>query len=345
MAQFHPKPLGEQVVVITGASSGIGRRTAQMLAEQGACIVLAARNEAALNSTADEVRQRGGTPLAVVTDVSDRAQVERLASEAVARFGRIDTWVNNAAVSMYSYLQTQPVEDIEQIFRVNFMGVVHGSQVAIPHLQNAGGGTLITVGSVLSERSIPLQGAYCASKHAVKGFVEALRMELAHKNSPVNVTLVKPGVIDTPFYTQAKSLLGKRPRAVPPIYDVSVAAGAIVSACERYHREIYAGDAAAALGFLERLSPSILDFAMEKSPEYFGFFDGQTTDEPDDNRSNLYRPEPGTGATSSNNAERSQSPVMPSAYTAFVALDPAIKSGLACLAVGGVLAFLSNRRN
>ncbi len=233
MSHFKPKPLGEQVVVITGASSGIGRKAAWMLAEKGASVVLAARNEAALHEAARQVTERGGRALVVPTDVSDKAQVESLAAQAVAHYGRIDTWVNNAAVSMYAYLRTQPVEDIERVFAVNVLGTIHGCRAAIPHLSQNGGGTLINLGSILSERAIPLQGIYCASKHAVKGFTEALRMELDHEKIPINVTLVKPAVIDTPFYTQAKSLMGRRPRAVPPIYDVSVAAGAVVSACEQ----------------------------------------------------------------------------------------------------------------
>lgn len=343
MSRFQPRPLQEQVVVITGASSGIGRKTAHLLAEKGASIVLAARNEVALNEAAREVRERGGQALVVPTDVSDKAQVESLASQAAAHFGRIDTWVNNAGVSMYAYLRTQPIEDIEQVLAVNVLGTIHGSRAAIPHLaQN--GGTLINVGSILSERSIPLQGIYCASKHAVKGFTEALRMELDHEKIPINVTLIKPAVIDTPFYTQAKSLTGRRPRAVPPIYDVSVAAGGIVSACEQYHRELYTGGSAAGLGALQRLSPSLLDAFMKHSGSYFGFFEGQLSDEPDDGRSNLYRPEPGTGSTDGNNAPRSRSIDLPSVYTSALELPPAIKQGLAFVAVGALAAFLYKRR-
>ncbi|MBC8137599.1 MAG: SDR family NAD(P)-dependent oxidoreductase [Fibrella sp.] len=343
MSRFQPKPLQDQVVVITGASSGIGRKAAHLLAEKGASIVLAARNEVALNETAREVTERGGRALVVPTDVSDKAQVEALAEQAVSHFGRVDTWVNNAAVSTYAYLRTQPVEDIEQVFAVNVLGTIHGSRAAIPHLSR-NGGTLINVGSILSERAIPLQGIYCASKHAVKGFTEALRMELDHEEIPINVTLIKPSVIDTPFYTQAKSLTGRRPRALPPIYDVSVPAGAIVSACGQYHREIYAGGSAAALGALQRLSPEALDTFMKHSGGYFGFFEGQLSDEPDDGRSNLYRPEPGTGSTTGNNAPRSKSVAMPSVYTAALELPPVVKQGLACVAVGAIAALLYNRK-
>ena len=340
MSHFEPKPIAEQVIIITGASSGIGRKAAQMLAEGGASLVLAARNETALREAEKEVVERGGRALVVVTDVSDRAQVQALADRAVQHFGRIDTWINNAAVSMYAYLRSQPIEDIEQLISTNLLGTIHGCQVAVPYLKN--GGTIINIGSILSERAIPLQGIYCATKHAVKGFTEGLRMELDHEQIPINITLVKPAVIDTPFYTQAKSLLGVRPRAVPPIYDVSVPASAIVSACATYHREIYAGDAAAVLGALQRLSPSLVDTVMKHSGSYFGFFEGQTTDEPDDGRSNLYRPEPGTGSTTGNNAPRSGSVAMPSLYTALVELDPAIKRGLAFVAAGAVIAFLAN---
>lgn len=343
MSRFQPRPLSEQVVVITGASSGIGRKTAQLLAEKGASLVLAARNEVALHEAAREVEERGGKALVVPTDVADKAQVEALAQKAVSHFGRIDTWVNNAGVSTYAYLRTQPIEDMEQVIATNLFGVIHGSRAAIPHLSK-NGGTLINVGSILSERSIPLQGIYCASKHAVKGFTESLRMELDHENIPINVTLVKPAVIDTPFYTQAKSLTGRRPRAVPPIYDVSVPAGAIVSACEQYHREIYAGDSAAGLGALQRLSPTFVDTFMKHSGSYFGYFEGQLSDEPDDGRSNLYRPEPGTGSTTGNNAPRSKSVAMPSVYTSAAELHPVLKQGLAFIAVGAIAALVFNRK-
>ena len=340
MRNFKPKPLRDQVIVITGASSGIGRKSAQLMGAKGASVVLAARNEPALESAAREVASLGGHALVVPTDVSDRAQVERLAARTVDTFGRIDTWINDASVSAYAYLRSQPIEDIEQILRVNFFGIVHGCQIAIPHLARQGG-TLINIGSVLSERSIPLQGAYCASKHAVAGFTESLRMELDYEKLPINVTLIKPAVIDTPFYTQAKSSLGKRPKAVPPIYDVSVPAEAIVFACENYRRDIYAGGAAAGMAAMQQVAPAALDGIMKAGG---AFFEGQLTDEPDDGRSNLYRPEPGTGSTEGNNAGRSHTVALPSPYTSVFELHPAAKQVLAFAVVGGLAAFLVGRR-
>ncbi len=343
MSRFQPKPLREQVVVITGASSGIGRKTAHLLAERGASVVLAARNEPALNEAAREVTERGGRALVVPTDVSDRAQVQVLAERAVSHFGRIDTWVNDAAVSTYAYARSQPIEDIERVLAVNVLGTIHGCQIALPYLAKQGG-TIINVGSVLGERAIPLQGIYCATKHAVKGFTEALRMELDHEQIPVNVTLIKPAVIDTPFYTQAKSLMGKRPRAVPPIYDVSVPAEAIVYACENYRRDIYAGGSAAALAGLQTVAPQALDTFMKHSGDYWGFFEGQLLDEIDDGRSNLYQPEPGLGATDGGNAPRSKTVTLPSPYTSVAELHPIVKQGLAFAVVGVVAALLLRRK-
>lgn len=344
MSRFQPRPLSEQVVVLTGASSGIGRKTAHLLAEKGASLVLAARNEAALHEVAREVEERGGKAIVVPTDVSDKEQVDALAARAAAHFGRFDTWINDAAVSMYSYLRTQPIEDFEQILKVNVMGTVYGAQAAIPHLAKQGG-TLINIGSVLSERSIPLQGAYCASKHAVKGFTESLRMELDYEKLPINVSLIKPAVIDTPFYTQAKSLIGTRPRAVPPIYDVFIAAQAIAFACEHYRRDIYVGGAALALGNIQKFAPQAIDEFMKHGGDYFGYFEGQMLKgTPDDGRSNLYRPLPGTNSSGGDNAERSRSVRLPDPVTNTLEFYPVLKQGLACLAVGALAAVLSNRK-
>ena len=344
MSHFKPKHVRDQVIVITGASSGIGRKTAQKLAEQGASLVLAARNEAALDEAAREVAELGGKALIVPTDVSVKSQVESLAERTMAHYGRIDTWINNAGVSTYAYLRTQPIEDMERVLAVNVLGTIHGCRAAIPHLARQGG-TIINIGSILSERSIPLQGIYCASKHAVKGFTEALRMELDHEKIPVNVTLIKPAVIDTPFYTQAKSLVGKRPRAVPPIYDVAVPAEAIAFACEHYRRDIYTGGSAAALAALQKMSPEALDTFMKHSGRYFGYFEGQLLDEADDGRSNLYCPEPGTGSTSGNNASRSKSLDLPSPYTGLLELHPQIKQGLAFAAIGALAALVFHRKS
>src|SRR5688500_5696142 len=179
------KPIAEQVVVITGASSGIGREAALRFAARGARVVVSARDYDALEALANEIRSSGGQALAVPADVSDAAQVEELAAGAADRFGRIDTWVNNAAVSAYGTFKSLRLEEFRRVIEVNFFGQVNGCRAALPYLERQGCGALICVGSALSDRAIPLQGAYCAAKHALKGFLESLRTELAHGGSEV----------------------------------------------------------------------------------------------------------------------------------------------------------------
>jgi NAD(P)-dependent dehydrogenase (short-subunit alcohol dehydrogenase family) len=253
-----PKRIGDQVVVITGASSGLGLATAREAARRGARVVLAARNADDLEGAARDIARQGGRALAVPTDVADYAQVEALAARAVEAFGRIDTWVNNAAVSAYAPFREQPLRDFRRLVEVNFMGQVHGARAALPHLE-ATGGALVCVGSVLSDRGVPYQGAYCASKHALKGWLDTLRVELMHDGSPVRVTLVKPASLNTPLFSKARTQLGVAPRPIPPVYAPSVAVEAILRAAEGTEREAFAGGAGKLLSLLERVSPKLVD--------------------------------------------------------------------------------------
>jgi NAD(P)-dependent dehydrogenase (short-subunit alcohol dehydrogenase family) len=196
-------PLHEQVMVITGASSGIGLVTAKQGAARGARVVLAARNGRNLQQAVEEIRHRGGRAIHVVADVADRAQVDRIADAAHAEFGRIDTWVNNAAVSMYGRVTEISIDDMRRQMDVNYWGQVYGSITAVRHLRTRGG-ALVNVGSALCDRAIPLQANYCAAKHALKGFTDALRMELEEQGVPISVTLVKPASSDTPFFEKAR---------------------------------------------------------------------------------------------------------------------------------------------
>jgi len=179
------KPIEEQVIVITGATSGIGLSTARMAAKRGAKLVLAARNEDALRRLRDEINEAGGECFYVAADVANEGDMKMIEAEAIAKFGTFDTWVNNAAVSIYGKLEEIPAEDLRQLFETNFWGVVYGSLTAARNLKITGG-ALINIGSTLSDRAIPLQGMYCASKHAVKGFTDSLRMELEAEGSPVS---------------------------------------------------------------------------------------------------------------------------------------------------------------
>ncbi len=277
------KPLDEQVIVITGASSGIGLVTARHAARRGACVVLAARNETDLRGATEAIRRAGGRAVYAVADVADAAQVEAIAETAIREFGRIDTWVNNAAVSMYGRIVDLSIEDMRRQMDVNYWGQVYGSRTAVQHLRRAGG-ALINVGSALSDRAIPLQGGYCAAKHALKGFTDALRMELEEQGIPIAVTLVKPASIDTPFFEKARTYLGVEPRPVPPVYAPEVVAGVILHAAQTPLRELIAGGSGAKLS-AARFAPRLADLYMERWT-----FDSQLTGKPADGRpDNLYR--------------------------------------------------------
>lgn len=277
-------PIREQVMVITGASSGIGLVTAKQAAQLGARVVLASRNERDLERAVAEIRQAGGRAIHVTADVADPEQVERIAEAAIREFRCLDTWVNNAAVSMYGRITELPLADMRRQMDVNYWGQVYGSRVAVRHLRQRGG-ALINVGSALSDRAIPLQGNYCAAKHALKAFTDALRMELEEEGAPISVTLVKPASIDTPFFEKAKTYLGVEPQPVPPVYAPEVASHVILNAAQRPLRELIAGGSGAKLS-AARFAPRLADLYMERWT-----FDSQKTDRPAIGRpDNLYAP-------------------------------------------------------
>ncbi|WP_436909267.1 SDR family oxidoreductase [Halosimplex marinum] len=257
------KPLDEQVMVITGATSGNGLATARMAADRGASLVVAARSEDALDELVDEITADGGDAVAVVADVSDRGDVERIAAVAEDTYGGFDTWVNNAGKFIYGRLDETPVEDMRELFEVNVWGLLYGSLVAAEHLRDRGG-AIVNVGSVTSERALILQGAYSASKHAVKGFTEALRMELAEEGAPVSVTLVKPAAIDTPYPEHAKNYTDSEVTLPPPVYAPETVARSICHAAEHPERDVYVGGAAKNMAQMEQYVPGLFDTVMEK---------------------------------------------------------------------------------
>jgi short-subunit dehydrogenase len=234
------KRIEDQVIVITGASSGIGLATAKMAAERGARVVLAARDADGLASARVEIEGSGGRGVTVVADVSTLQDVQSIALRAIEAFGGFDTWVNNAGLSIYGPLEEVPVEDARRLFDVNYWGVVHGCLTSLAHLKEHGG-ALINIGSVVSDRAVPLQGHYSASKHAVKAFTDALRMELEKEGAPVSVTLIKPGAIDTPFPEHARNYMEAEPKHPPPVYDPSVVAEAILFCAEHARRDLIVG--------------------------------------------------------------------------------------------------------
>jgi NAD(P)-dependent dehydrogenase (short-subunit alcohol dehydrogenase family) len=291
------KTLDEQVIVITGASSGIGLVTARAAGQRGACVVLAARNETELRNATDAIRGAGGRAVYAVADVSDATQVEAIADLAIREFGRIDTWVNNAAVSIYGRIAEVSIEDLRRQMDVNYWGQVYGSRTAVRHLRGSGG-ALINVGSALSDRAIPLQGGYCAAKHALKAFTDVLRMELEEEGVPIAVTLVKPASIDTPFFEKARTYLGVEPQPVPPVYAPEIVADVILHAAQRPVREVIAGGAGAKLS-AARFAPRLADLYMERWT-----FDAQRTERAAGGRpDNLYQPLPADGGERGRNWE------------------------------------------
>ena len=256
------KPLDQQVVVVTGASSGIGLTTARMAAERGVRLVLAARSEDALKELTDEIREAGGEAVYVVADVSDREDVREIAEVAREAYGGFDTWVNVAGVFLYGKLAETPVEEMREQFDTNVWGLLYGSLEAADELRERGG-AIINIGSVVSERALLLQGSYSASKHAVKGFTDALRMELEDDGAPVSVTLVKPSAVDTPYPEHAKNYMDEEATLPPPIYAPETVARAILDAAEHPQREVTVGAGGKALAVLGTVAPGLMDRIME----------------------------------------------------------------------------------
>jgi short-subunit dehydrogenase len=238
--QVKLKPLSEQTIVITGATSGIGLCTARMAANRGANVVAVARNEDALRELVDEIKASGSDAICAIADVADEEALKRAAQIARQEFGSIDTWVNNAGTSIYGRIMDVPTDDLRRLFETNVWGVVYGSRIAVDNLRERGG-ALINVGSETSDAAVPLQGMYSASKHAVKGFTDALRMEVEADKLPISITLIKPTAIHTPFPENAKNYLEYEPRLPPPLYAPELVAEAILHCAENPTRDFFVG--------------------------------------------------------------------------------------------------------
>lgn len=261
-------------MVITGASSGIGLVTARMAANRGVRVVLNARNEEALRRVTNEINAEGGSSIYVTGDVGRFEDVQNIADEAIRHFGGFDTWVNNAGVSIYGPVLDQSLRDQRRLFDTNYWGVVHGSTVACAHLRSRGG-ALINIGSVLSDVAIPIQGTYCATKHAVKGYTDALRLELEEEGVPISVTLIKPSAIDTPYTQHAKNLMPVEPQNPPPVYAPETVAEAILHCAENPERDLYVGGGGKVLADAGRYVPRLTDKLMQAT-----LFDVQKSDRP-----------------------------------------------------------------
>lgn len=258
------KRVRDQVIVLTGASSGIGLVTARAAARRGARLVLAARNEGALRQLAMEIELSGGQAAVCVADVGDEGQVRAIARTAMERFGGFDTWVNVAGVGLYGRLLEVPTPDSQKLFDTNFWGTVYGSLEAARSLRQRGG-AIINIGSEVSDRSLPILGMYAASKHAVKGFTDALRMELEADGAPISVTLVKPSATDTPFAEHAKNYMAEEPALPAPIYAPEIVADVILHCAETPVRDMYAGGAAKIHAWQEKFMPRVTDWLMERT--------------------------------------------------------------------------------
>src|SRR5918998_921568 len=281
------KPVGEQVVVVMGASSGIGRETALRFAEGGARVVVSARGEQGLDSLVEEIRQAGGEATAIAAVVAEYEQVRAVAERAVEAYGRLDTWVHLAAVLLVASFEDTEPEEFARVVDVNLMGQVYGAMAALPHLKREGRGALVHVSSMGAKRSIPLQSAYCASKHGIDGFLEALRVELRREGTPVSVTQVMPATINTPLFDKARTKLGVRPVAPPPIYQPGGVADAILYAAEHPARDLVVGGAAKAVILSQAVSPRLLDYLLKAR----GFEVHYTREpKPEDAPDNLFEP-------------------------------------------------------
>ena len=279
------KPLDQQVIVITGASSGIGLATAQDAAQRGATLVLVARSGDVLEAIADGLATGGHAAIHVVADVSDRAQVDEVARRAIAHFGRIDTWVNCAGSTIYGRLDEVTEADSRRLFDINFWGMINGSLAALPHLRMTGG-ALVNVGSEASELAIPLQGMYSASKHAVKGFTDALRIEIEHMDgAPVSIALIEPTAVDTPLPQHARNYLAHEPKLPAPRLDPHQVADAILQAATTPTRSLKVGAVASFDVAMEKLLPGVVDvLSVFQAPRQ------QTDAAPRDPAGTLFKP-------------------------------------------------------
>ena len=283
------KPINQQVVAVVGASSGIGRKTALEFGKRGAKVVVAARSEPGLASLVEEIKGFGSEATYILADVSDFEQVKAIADRAVEVYGRLDTWVHAPANNVFATFDNMTPAEFKHVIDVSLMGQVYGAMAALPHLKREGRGALIHISSIEGRRSLPYQSAYSAAKHGIEGFVDAMRLELQHEKLPISVTSVKPAVINTPFWNNAKTKLGVKPAGIPPYYSPSLVANAILYVAEHPTRDFLVGDAARVLDALQRLSPSLVDSLLLSIG-----FRLQRTSEPksEDARNNFYEPVP-----------------------------------------------------
>lgn len=321
------KALSEQVVLVAGGSYGLGRAIAERAAERGARVAIGARTQEALDNAAVE--------LAVETDLADRSQVERLVAATIERFGRIDTYVANAMVTVYAEAHRLEEDELRRVFDVNFFGSVYGYWAALPHLRESRG-TFVQIASALSYRGIPLQAAYCSTKAALRTFMESARVELRKEDAGVDISVILPGAINTPQFDRGRQKLGLQPQPVPPIYEPEPVADAVLHCCEHPVRELPVSWGAQKLLWGQKLSPRAGDFVLLRNG-----WRAQHTEElkPVDSPDNLFEPIPGDPGAHGRFDEQARG----STLWTWLRLNRGLVAGGLGLATIGLLGSLSGR--
>jgi NAD(P)-dependent dehydrogenase (short-subunit alcohol dehydrogenase family) len=290
-----------EVVVITGASAGVGRATAREFGRHGASIGLIARGTERLDATRKEIESLGGRALVLPCDVADPEQVEKSAAAVEAEFGTIDVWVNNAMASVFSPVELMTPDEFKRVTEVTYLGVVYGTISALRRMRRRDRGSIVQVGSALVYRRIPLQSAYCAAKHAVAGFTDSLRCELIHERSRIHLTMVQMPALNTPQFSWVKSRLPRKAQPVPPIFQPEVAARAIYWAAHHRRREIWVGGSTVAAIVGQKVAPGLLDVYLGRTGYEAQQYDGPSDPHQPDN---LFQPVPGDFGSHGNFDER-----------------------------------------
>ncbi len=279
-----------RIVVVTGASAGVGRAIARAFGRRGACVGLVARDEDRLSRAKAEIEAQGGEAVVLPADVANASAIEAAAAAVEARFGPIDGWVNNAMVSVFSPVKQMQPEEYRRVTEVTYLGTVYGTLAALKRMLPRDHGVIIQIGSALAYRAIPLQSAYCAAKHAIQGFTESLRSELYHDGSRVRVTMLQLPAVNTPQFDWVKSRLPHRAQPVPPVFQPEVIADAVVWASEHEREEMYLGWSASKAIIGDRLFPRLLDHYLSRT----GYTSQQTNQPEQPGRpDNLWQPVPG----------------------------------------------------